>query len=131
MSHDKLYIELNETEKAFKILDQLLEEFPPSGDNYNAYADNLIKIGDYEKALEFSYKSLELDPISEVNNATLAEIQAYLGNTAEFYRNITIALNLGLSWEDIKKEPIYQKYLKEQKFIDLLARYDIFPDEED
>ncbi|MFT5648110.1 MAG: hypothetical protein ACI976_002806, partial [Aureispira sp.] len=28
------------------------------------------------------------------------------------------------------KEPIYQKYLKEQRFIEMLARYDIYPEEE-
>jgi hypothetical protein len=63
-------------------------------------------------------------------NATLAEIQAHLGNDMEFYRNINMALSFGFTFEQIKKEPIYEKYLKEQRFIEMLARYDIYPEEE-
>lgn len=116
--------------KGLEFFNDLLTKFPPSGRNYNAYASSLVKMENYKEALEYSYKSLELEANEPIYNATLAEIQAHLGNDMEFYRNINMALSLGFRWGYIKKEPIYKKYLKEQKFIEMLARYEIYPEEE-
>jgi MinD-like ATPase involved in chromosome partitioning or flagellar assembly len=124
------YIENKEIKKGLIFFNRLINEFVPSYKNYNSYADALIQIGNYEKALKYIYEALELEPKEAVGNATLAEIQAYLGNDMEFYRNINMALSFGFTWKQIKKEPIYKKYLKEQRFIDMLARYDIYPEEE-
>lgn len=125
-----LYIAKKDYKKGLNFFEILLIGFAPSALNYNAYADVLIKMGNYKDASEYSYAALDLEPTNALYNATLAEIQAHLGNDMEFYRNINMALSLGLAWEEIEKEPIYKKYLKEQRFIEMLARYDIYPEEE-
>jgi tetratricopeptide (TPR) repeat protein len=125
-----VYIKKNNYKKGLTFFSKLIDEFPPSSNNYNYHADALMRIGKHKEALKYVYLALELNPSSAVINATLAEIQAYLNNDMEFYRNINMALSFGLTFEQIKKEPIYQKYLKEQRFIEMLARYDIYPEEE-
>lgn len=124
------YLNNEEIDKGLLIFEELIAEYPPSAMNYNLYAVTLMTKGAYSKALEVIYKGLELEPNHALSNATLAEIQAYQGNDMEFYRNINMALSLGLKWNDVKEEPIYKKYLKEQKFIEMLARYEIYPEEE-
>jgi tetratricopeptide (TPR) repeat protein len=125
-----IYILKKDYERGLQFFNTLLTEFSPSGLNYNAYASSLMRMGNYKEALEYSYKSLELEPSEPLYNAKLAEIQGHLGNNVEFYRSINMALSLGFRWGYIEKEPIYQKYLKEQRFIEMLARYDIYPEEE-
>ncbi|CAA6806033.1 MAG: FIG00567367: hypothetical protein [uncultured Aureispira sp.] len=124
------YLRTGQTDKSLNLFKKVVEEFKPSFENYNIYASVLMQVGNYQEALNYVYLALELAPKEFMPNATLAEIQAHLGNDMEFYRNINMALSLGLKWEQIKKEPIYKKYLKEQRFIEMLARYDIYPEEE-
>lgn len=125
-----VYSEKKDIKKALIFFKELVDEFKPSFRSYNNYASILMQVGNYQEALNYAYLALELAPKEFMPNATLAEIQAHLGNDMEFYRNINMALSLGLKWEQIKTEPIYEKYLKEQRFIEMLARYDIYPEEE-
>lgn len=124
------YLKIGHVDKSLNLFKKVVKEFKPSFENYNNYASVLMQVGNYQEALNYAYLALELAPKEFMPNATLAEIQAHLGNDMEFYRSINMALSLGLKWEQIKRESIYQKFLKEQRFIEMLARYDIYPEEE-
>lgn len=111
-----------------------LVEFYPDDKAYNSIANLYKKKGDYQLALDFIYKSLEINPQSTYSTGTLAEIQAYLNNEKEFYKNLELFFSFGDKNLDFKKiildDDIYKKYLKEERFINILEKYnfDIDPD---
>lgn len=128
---NKCLLKTGQIDEAINLLEKYLIFCPNIVWANNNLASMLSGKQKYEKALVYIYKALEVNPNDNYSNATLAEIQSHLGNEAEFYRNINLALSFGLSWATIKEEHFYKKYLKEPRFLDLLHRYNIFPEEEE
>ena len=87
------------------------------------------RLKDYEKAFEFIYKALEIEPQNYFATGTLAEIYAQLGNKREFYKNLTLAFSFGLPQDEfervVKEEEVYKSFLKDENFLAILDKYNI------
>ena len=105
-------------------------------ENYHAYngRGNILRLtGNYFGALEDVYKSLEINVNYEIAYLTLAEINASLNNKHEFYLNLEKALSIEKALtqgtekveEAIKTEDVYKVYLNDERFLNIIARYDI------
>ncbi len=107
-----------------KALVENSEELPQT---YNSRANSYRYIGNYKAALEDIYKALELDPEAAISYMTLSEIYAAQDKSNEFYINLEIALNKNSNevLRMLPQEKIYSKFLTEQRFINLLEKYDI------
>jgi len=119
----------NNPEQALEYFSIGSKFYPDDADFYNGTADVFKLQKKYESALEFIYKALELAPKESIFNATLAEIYAGLGNDFEFYKNFELALAFGMPKKNLKKifevEEVYRPFFKEQKFLNILKKYNI------
>jgi tetratricopeptide (TPR) repeat protein len=96
----------------------------------NSRADLFRLLGDLEKAYVDIYKAIEINPKEPVYFGTLAEIFASEGKIEEFYYNLNIALGMGLKAKSMKTAmDIYKKFKDEERFKNLLKKYDIEMDE--
>jgi len=104
-----------------------IELEPQSVAAYNNLSNHYKHSDNLEEAKQLIYKALELNPQFGVAYATLAEINAHLGNIQEFYLNFELALMY--TGKDIEeaflKEKIYEQFLKDERFKNLLQKYDI------
>lgn len=98
--------------------------------NMSAIADNLIacyqnKTGDYSGAEASIYRAIEQGN-NPVFYTTLAEIKANQGDYFPFYMNIDIALskNVNLAFAMKQFPEVYSKFKNDEKFINLLKRYE-------
>lgn len=110
---------------------ELAVEIMPDDNNYNSLANIYKEMGDYEKALDLIYKALEINPQNALSTGTLAEIQGYLGNDREFYKNLELFFSFGNQsnfQEIIEEDKIYEKYFKETRFIEMLNKYNVLVD---
>lgn len=96
-----------------------------------AIVDNLIacyynRIGDYKEAEKLVYSAIEQNKNNPNFYGTLAEIKANQGDTLQFYMNMDIALSKGVRLiVAMKQSPeIYSKFKNDEKFINLLKRYE-------
>lgn len=122
----RFFFRKGNNKKAEEFYNKAIQKYSENVFVNNEYAMYLIYLNRFEEALDYAYKSLELAPRVPFAIATLAEIYGSMGNNREFYRNITLALDSGLKAEEIDFNlPVYQKYLQEEKFQELLERYGI------
>jgi tetratricopeptide (TPR) repeat protein len=108
---------------------KLVENFPHYDGGYNDLANSYKDLKDYDKAFQYTYKSLELNPKNYFALGTLSEIYAEKGNDNEFYKNLQLSFIFGMNSETfervIKEEKVYRKYYKDERFINLLKTYRI------
>lgn len=116
-----------ENEKALYYQLKVVEYFPDYSNGYNSVGNTYRLLKEYEKAFEYVYKSLELNPKNAFASGTLAEIYAEIGNENEFYKNLQLSFIFGMNSEDFeritKEEEVYRKYFKEERFLNLLRTY--------
>jgi MinD-like ATPase involved in chromosome partitioning or flagellar assembly len=108
---------------------KLVQNYPDYDGGYNDVGNTYKLLKQYDKAFEYVYKSLELNPKSSFASGTLAEIYAELGNDNEFYKNLQLSFIFGMNSEDfariIQEEEVYKKYFKDERFLNLLKTYRI------
>lgn len=108
---------------------KVIEYFPDFDGGYNDVGNTYRLLKNYEKAFEYVYKCLELNPKNYFASGTLAEIYAELDNENEFYKNLQLSFIFGMNSENferiIKEEEVYNKYFKEDRFLNLLKTYRI------
>lgn len=116
-------------EEALKYYEKIVEYYPDYYGGYNNIGNVYRLFEKYDIAFKNIYKALELSPKDYTSTGILSEIYAQLGNEDEFYRNFEQSLLFGMPEENVKNniktEKVYKKYLKEQKFINLLKKYNI------
>ncbi|MEL1241893.1 KGGVGR-motif variant AAA ATPase [Flavobacterium flavipallidum] len=124
-----LYCKKLNYEKALGYQLKLVEYFPDSHGGYNSVGNTYRLLKQYEKAFEYVYKSLELEPKSSFASGTLAEIYGEINNNDEFYKNLQLSFIFGMTSENferiMKEDEVYKKYLKEDRFLNLLRTYRI------
>lgn len=126
-----IYTNLNEYELAQHTFDELLKIDPDSATGYSLKGNILRLKGQYKQALECVYKALEIDSEYVVAIATLAEINAHMGDVGAFYIHLenSLRINPKMMESVIIEEPIYRQFFKDDRFRKLLDKYDIFFDE--
>jgi len=121
--------EKRDTNRAIEYYTKAIENnYPDLSLAYNNRADSYRQLGDYDKASEDVFQSLAINPGSGNAYFTLAEIYASIGKINEFYLNLEIGLSKDIdsfSHYSLKIENIYSKFLKEERFIKLLDKYNI------
>lgn len=94
---------------------------------YNSIGNTYRMLGDYPNAFKYIYKCLELEPKSRYGTGTLAEIYAAMNNDDEFYKNLQLSFVFGMNSKEfqaiIDEEEIYERYFKEERFLNLLKIY--------
>ena len=93
----------------------------------NSRANAYRLLGNYELALNDIYNALETDPNAAILYFTLAEICAAENKVKEFYVNLEIGLSRDakLFRKIIQEEDIYNKFLDEVRFLNILEKYKI------
>ena len=116
--------------EAMEIYNYVINLLPDSDSALNNRADLLRILGNSKEAYIDVYKAIEINPDSSVYFGTLAEIYALEGKLEEFYLNLVIALSKGLDAKTMKTaNDVYMKFIKEEKFINLMKKYKIEIDE--
>lgn len=115
--------------KALEIFSYIIEQSTSDSqvsNVLNSRANNLRVIGDYDNAYKDIFRAIEVSPDQAVYFATLAEIYASDGKINEFYLNLSIALSKGITGQTLNEaKDVYQKFLNDEKFISLMAKYSI------
>jgi tetratricopeptide (TPR) repeat protein len=121
---------INKPEEAIKQYDNALNIDGRDDSVLNNKADSLRRIGRMKDAYELIHKAIDINPKNGCYFATLAEIFAAEGKMEEFYFNFNIACSLGLTEENMATaKDIYVKFQKDQRFLDIFARYNLDIDE--
>jgi len=125
-----IYIKQGNIDEGLRLLNHILELDPYLDIAYNARADLNRKMNKLKVAYKDVYKAIELNDDQAIYFATLAEICSADGKIEEFYFNLNLALSKELDpiYLDQTKD-IYEKYIHEERFINLLNKYDIDPDD--
>jgi tetratricopeptide (TPR) repeat protein len=121
----------NNIEGAVDYFTKAVDTNPEISEAWNFRANAKRLQGKLNEALPDVYKSLELNPNNGVALATLAEINAAKGMVNEFYLNFEMALKIDAEklQKFLFKDPVYQQFKNEERFIKILERYSIvFPD---
>jgi MinD-like ATPase involved in chromosome partitioning or flagellar assembly/Flp pilus assembly protein TadD len=120
---------LNEQfDEAEKIYSDLILDYPDISIGYGGKGNILRIKKDFTTAIKFVYKALELDSENIQALTTLAEIYAETDRIDDFYINFENALKIDSNYieENIYDEEIYSKFLGEERFVNLLNKYDIY-----
>jgi tetratricopeptide (TPR) repeat protein len=125
------YLEkLGQYDEAITLLNQALEIENTNDRVFNCRADLLRNLGRIQEAYLDIYKAIDLNSKNHVYFGTLAEIFASDGKMNEFYFNLNIALGMGLSAKEMRSaKDVYSKFVNEERFINLLKKYDVDIDE--
>ncbi len=118
-----------EYKKSLDYFKKAINEEPENTDFWNGYANSLRILGRYTESFEAIYQALERDPQHLMAILTLAEINAGIDNYREFYKNIDLALSLGLTAKTfqqvIEEDEFYKKFVDDEKFQNILDKYKI------
>lgn len=113
-------------DEALNIINTGLDLYPDEDYLLNVRAELYRIIGEYKKGFEDIYKAIEIAPNTGIYFATLAELNLLNGEASDFYLNLNLALSKGVTEKDIKNaKDVYEKVRTDQKFIDLLERYQL------
>lgn len=113
--------------KAEEICSQVIKYYPEYSTGYSCRGNTRRLKKDFENALEDIYKALELNSENIQAIGTLAEIYAETNRISEFYIHLENALKLDRDFMEkaINEEIIYKKFFKEERFINVLSKYNI------
>lgn len=127
-----IYSNMERYQDVIAICNKAIQMAPEYAYGYSFKANALRLLKEFDKALEDVYKSLELNSESIQGVLTLAEIYAETGKINEFYLQFESALKIAqkkgpkIINEVLEEEFIYQKFFKEERFINLLAKYGFY-----
>jgi MinD-like ATPase involved in chromosome partitioning or flagellar assembly/Tfp pilus assembly protein PilF len=123
-----IYTHLEKYEEAEKISSKIIGIDPEFTGGYSCRSNIRRLMKKFESALEDVYKALELDSENIQGIATLAEIYAETCKINEFYIHFENALKLDSEYmkKGISEEVIYEDFMLEERFINLLAKYGIY-----
>lgn len=122
-----ILIRTNEIEKAEKFSTKIINIDPELSLGYSCRGDIRRRLKKFTEAYDDTYKALELNSENNQALATLAEIHAEQGNINEFYIFLENALKNDRAYiqECIVDEDIYQKFINDERFINLLNKYGV------
>lgn len=122
-----IYLKKGKEKEAESVLTYVLEKINSNDDKtLNSRADLYRNWGDYKKAYSDIYKAIEINSNDPVYFGTLAEIYAAEGKEEEFYLNLTIALSKGINSKILNSaKDVYDKFRKEERFLNLMNKYKI------
>ncbi len=128
-----IYQKLEKLDLAQKIYEQILNTNPQSYNALNGLANLYRIIGKYDLALNYVYRSIELNPAFAIAYTTLAEIKSKLNQDEEFYINLETALRLNSGFgneqkidpEIFSEDSIYKKYYTQDRFKRIMEKYKI------
>jgi MinD-like ATPase involved in chromosome partitioning or flagellar assembly len=122
-----IYTNRGELNKAEDISTEIIDKHPEFSLGYSARGNIRRVKKDFENALVDVFKALELDSSNIQAITTLAEIYAETNRIDDFYIHLESALKMNSVYvEDaIKEEEIYKPFLNQERFQNLLTRYDI------
>lgn len=112
---------------------EIIKLYPEYSIGYSCRGNVRRLMKDFENALNDIYKALELDSENIQAIGTLAEIYAEIGKKNEFYIHFenAIKLNTHFMQKAINEEVIYQQFLEEERFMNLLLKYGIYFKDDD
>jgi tetratricopeptide (TPR) repeat protein/MinD-like ATPase involved in chromosome partitioning or flagellar assembly len=118
---------LGRIDEAIEIYDNFLTNINPNDTAFlNSRADLLRTKCKLKEAYADIYKAIEIDESQSVFYGTLAEICFDDNKMNEFYMNLSIALQKGITADMLKSaKDVYEKVKDEPRFIELLERYNI------
>lgn len=107
---------------------QMINIAPEFSVGYSCRSDVRRLMKNFEEALDDVFKALELDSENLQAIATLAEIYGEIGKINDFYIHFESALKINSEFmrQNIKKEEIYKKFINEERFLNLISKYDIY-----
>ncbi len=122
-----IYHTLGDDTLAKKDFDNAIKYSSNDYSTYNARANWYRLKEKYDLAYNDIYKAIELNPQAGIAYGTLAEIKAAQNQLNDFYVNLELALSLSTKnmSKSIKEEEIYKRFFKDNRFINLLAKYNI------
>ena len=125
-----IHYDRKDYKKALFYNSKIIDFYPDISSGYNAVGNAYRVLGEYDKAFNFIYKALEINPKDAYATGSLAEIYSQIGNDYEFYKNLQLSFVFGMTDEQFQKifeqeKDIYGKYVNEEKFIRLLKNYRI------
>ena len=114
-------------DEAVALLSNFIDNINPNDDTIlNGRADLYRKLGESKKAYSDIYKAIEINSNASLYFATLAEIYECDGKEEEFYLNLNIALSKGIKASELNSaKEVYGKYRNEERFINLMKKYEI------
>ena len=115
-------------EEAEQVCSILIDEDPflPLGYTCRGNVRRLMK--KFDEALQDIYTAIEIESEEVQTIGTLAEIYAETGRIHDFYINLESAIKLNKEFmtEVISEEEVYKKFFTEERFQNLLFKYEIF-----
>jgi len=116
--------ELSNAEKNFSIVIQMNPEL---SEGFAGRANVKRLQGKYEAAKEDAYKALAINSEDIIALSTLAEIHAHLNDWGAFYIHLENALKINSSIMQlvINEEVIYKSLFDEERFVNLMNKYDV------
>ncbi len=124
-----IYYKLKKYRKSLDYYLKIVELNPDYYGGYNSVGNVYRILKDYDNAFKYIFKALELNPKDPFSTGTLAEIYAQLKNDNEFYKNFELSLAFDMSPKILKRilkeESVYNAYLKETRFLNILKKYNI------
>lgn len=124
-----IYYRKENYEKALSHQIKLTHFYSTDSLGYNSVGNTYRAMGEFDKAFEYIYKCLSLNPKDIFGTGTLAEIFAETGNDEEFFKNLQLSFVFGMNSSDfqriINEEKIYTKYYNNNRFLSLLKNYRI------
>lgn len=120
-------------EEAEKIDSKAINIYPEISSTYSNRGNTRRLMKKFNEALQDVFKALELDSENEQAVSTLAEIYAETGRIDEFYIHFENALKINIAYmkHSIKGEEIYSRFLTEDRFLNLLSKYEIYLDNDE
>jgi len=121
---------LNRKEESLITLNRAIELIPQSGILLNSRADLFRKSKEFDKAFKDVFEALSIEPDHPTFYRTLAEIYGDNNEIESFYVNLTNALSGGLGIIEMRTaRDAYQRFKKEERFIELLRSFNLYSEE--
>lgn len=118
-----LYEKMNNLDNAIDDFTKALEHNPEYKQVLNSRANTYRLQKKYELALEDANKAVKIDPSFSIAYGTLAEIYAEQGKSKLFYKYFELALSKGFPIESYIEDHAYDRYRKEERFVQLINKY--------
>lgn len=124
INRGNIHYEIKQYELALKDYNKAIELDPKNAVAYNNIANYYRIQGEYDLACKEIAVSINLDNKSGVTYTTKAEICLCKNDIDGFYENIELAFKYGFPLERIYEDDIYKPLLDEQKFIQIIKKYE-------
>lgn len=122
-----IFIHEDNYNKALSYCNEVIQIDAENPIGYTERANINLKLGNYLSALDDIYLALAYDSKYVGAFLTLAEINAHINNKNEFYLNLEKGLQLDSKMVEsfISDKSIYKKFYNDERFLKILAKYNI------